>query len=379
MQLTIVIENIITVNKKYFIFKKGLVFKYISLLLIFIWFTDCIEKNNIEQIFNNAVSQDFSGVILIASKGEIIFTGVNGKRDFENNTPLMPSDIFELASVSKQFTAMMVMICKEKGMLNYDDLVEKYLDIPYKGITIRNLLTHTSGLPDYQKVMDENWDKSKVAGNTEIIKYLNKYKPKILFSPGDHYKYSNTGYVLLGSIVEKVTGKDFVEISKKWIFEPLKMENTLIRSNEEKKELKNLAFGHKKDSLDRFVNANKFLSSDYTVWLGNRKGPGRVSSNVFDLLLWDQALFTEKLVSKKTMEEAFSPYILNDKTLSYYGFGWRLNKDSKNKIVTHSGSNPGYKTRIIRLLDKRKTIIILNNNDFLLDELEEKLSTSLSI
>tara|TARA_X000000950_G_scaffold50443_1_gene59345 strand:+ start:4650 stop:5774 length:1125 start_codon:yes stop_codon:yes gene_type:complete len=374
-----VIENIIVVNKKYFIFKKGLVFKYISLLLIFILFTDCNEKNNVEQTFNNAVSQDFSGVILVASEGEIIFTGVNGKRDFEKNIPLKASDIFELASISKQFTAMMVMICNEKGLLNYEDLVEQYLDIPYKGITIRNLLTHTSGLPDYQKIMDENWDKSKVAGNTEILEYLNKYNPEILFPPGEEYKYSNTGYVLLGSIVEKVTGKDFVEMSKKWIFEPLKMENTSIRSNEEKKELDNLALGHKKDSLDRFVNANKFLSSDYTIWLGNRKGPGRVSSNVFDLLSWDQALYTEKLVSKKTMEEAFFPYILNDKTLSYYGFGWRLNKDLKNKIVTHSGSNPGYKTRIVRLLDKRKTIIILSNNDFLLEELEDKLSTSLSI
>ena len=100
---------------------------------------------------------------------------------------------------------------------------------------------------------------------------------------------------------------------------------------------------------------------------------------MFDLLSWDQALYTEKLVSKKTMEEAFFPYILNDKTLSYYGFGWRLNKNLKNKIVTHSGSNPGYKTRIVRLLDKRKTIIILSNNDFLLEELEDKLSTSLSI
>tara|TARA_B100001250_G_C19775176_1_gene779199 strand:- start:675 stop:1742 length:1068 start_codon:yes stop_codon:yes gene_type:complete len=354
-------------------------FKYISLLFIFIGFTACTQDNEIEKIFNNAVSQDFSGVILIASKGEIIYTGVNGKRDFENGIPLLSSDIFELASISKQFTAMMIMICKEKGLLSYDDLVEKYLDIPYKGITIRNLLTHTSGLPDYQEIMDKYWDKSKVAGNIEILEYLNKYEPKILFSPGEEYKYSNTGYVLLGSIVEKVTDKDFVEMSKKWIFEPLKMGSTSIRSNEEKKELNNLAFGHKKDSLDRFVNANKFLSSDYTIWLGNRKGPGRVSSNVFDLLLWDQALYTEKLTSKKTMKEAFSPYSLNSKTLSHYGFGWRLNKDSKNKIVSHSGSNPGYKTRIVRLLDKRKTIIILSNNDFLLDELENKLSTLLSI
>ena len=354
-------------------------FKYISLLFIFIKFTACSSENEIEKIFNTAVSENFSGVVLVASEGEIIFTGVNGKRDYENGIPLLSSDIFELASISKQFTAMMIMICKEKGLLAYDDLVEKYLDVPYKGITIRNLLTHTSGLPDYQKIMDENWDKSKVAGNKEILEYLNEYEPKILFLPGEEYKYSNTGYVLLGSIVEKVTDKDFVEISNNWIFEPLEMKNTSIRSNEEKKELNNLAFGHKKDSLDKFVNANKFLSSDYTVWLGRRKGPGRVSSNVFDLLLWDQALYTEKLISKKTVEEAFSPYLLNDKTPSYYGFGWKLNNDPKNKIVSHSGSNPGYKTRIIRLIDKKKTIIILSNNDFFLDELEKNLSTILSI
>ena len=353
--------------------------KYIVLLLIFIKFTTCTSNKELEEVFNTAVSKNFSGVVLVASEGEIIFTGVNGKRDFKKNIPLKSSDIFELASVSKQFTAMMIMICKEKGLLAYDDLVEKYLDVPYKGITIRNLLTHTSGLPDYQKIMDENWDKSKVAGNKEILEYLKKYKPKILFSPGEEYKYSNTGYVLLGSIVEKVTDKDFVEISKKWIFEPLKMENTSIRSNEEKKELNNLAFGHKKDSTDRFVNANKFLSSDYTVWLGNRKGPGRVSSNVFDLFLWDQALYKEELTSKKTLQEAFTPYTLNKKKLSYYGFGWRLNNDPKNKIVSHSGSNPGYKTRIVRLIDKRKTIIILSNNDFLLDELEQELTTILSI
>ena len=352
--------------------------KYISLLFIFIKFTACSSENKIEKIFNASVSENFSGVVIVASEGEIIFTGVNGKRDFEKNIPLKSSDIFELASISKQFTAMMIMICKERGLLTYDDLVEKYLNIPYNGITIRNLLTHTSGLPDYQILMDQNWDKSKVAGNTEILEYLNKYKPEILFSPGDEYRYSNTGYLLLGSIVEKVTGKDFVEMSKKWIFEPLKMVNTSIRSNVEKRELKNLAFGHKKDSLERFVNANKFLSSDYTVWLGKRKGPGRVSSNVYDLLLWDQSLYTERLISKKTIEEAFSPFLLNDKTLSYYGFGWKLNQDPKYKIVSHSGSNPGYKTRIVRFLDKKKIIIILSNNDFNLDKTEEKLIKALS-
>tara|TARA_B100000575_G_scaffold210699_1_gene171715 strand:+ start:415 stop:1482 length:1068 start_codon:yes stop_codon:yes gene_type:complete len=353
--------------------------KYIFLLLIFIGFTACSKKNNIEQIFNTAVYEDFSGVVLVASEGKVIFSGVNGKRDFENNIPLLESDIFELASISKQFTAMMIMICKERGLLNYDDLVEKYLDIPYKGITIRNLLTHTSGLPDYEIIMDQHWDKSKVAGNSEILDYLNIYNPRMIFAPGEKYEYSNTGYIILGSIVEEVTGEDFVELSNNWIFKPLKMNNTYIRSNEEKRELKNLAFGHKKDSLGRYVNANHFLSSDYTVWLGNRKGPGRVSSNLSDLLLWDQALYTEKLISKKTLDEAFSPYSLKGQALSFYGFGWRLNKDLNNKIVSHSGSNPGYKTRIVRLLDKRKTIIILSNNDFRLNKIQEKLVEALSI
>ena len=136
-------------------------FKYISLLFIFIKFTACSSENEIEKIFNTAVSENFSGVVLVASEGEIIFTGVNGKRDYENGIPLLSSDIFELASISKQFTAMMIMICKEKGLLAYDDLVEKYLDVPYKGITIRNLLTHTSGLPDYQKIIFSNFFKFK--------------------------------------------------------------------------------------------------------------------------------------------------------------------------------------------------------------------------
>ena len=102
-------------------------FKYISLLFIFIKFAACTSSNEIEKIFNTAVSENFSGVILIASEGKVIFNSVNGKRDFENNIPLSSSDIFELASISKQFTAMMIMMCKEKGLLSYDDLVEKYL------------------------------------------------------------------------------------------------------------------------------------------------------------------------------------------------------------------------------------------------------------
>lgn len=321
------------------------------------------QKKMLEEAFERASTDGFSGVVLVAEKGEILFEKATGMRNYEENIPLELDDIFELASVSKQFTAMMIMLCKEKGLLDFDDPVEKYLNIPYKGISIRHLLTHTSGLPDYQAIMDAHWDKSKVAGNPEILDYLRTYAPPKLFEPGEKYQYSNTGYVILGSIVEKATGKDFVELSKEWIFEPLGMKNTSIRSLEEKAKVTNFAAGHLKDENGNYINANRFHSSDYTVWLGNRKGPGRVSSNAQDLLIWDQALYAEKLVSQKTLEEAFQPFRLNDGTRSYYGFGWDIEPKSPfGKMVMHSGDNPGYKTIIVRFIEENKTIIVLNNN-----------------
>ncbi|WP_026967314.1 serine hydrolase domain-containing protein [Algoriphagus terrigena] len=324
----------------------------------------CLGQQRIlESALVQAESNGFSGVVLVASDGEILMEKAMGKRTFEENIPLQTGDIFELASLSKEFTAMVIMICEEKGKLDFDDPVEKYLDIPYKGITIRHLLTHTSGLPDYQEVMDEYWDKTKVAGNPEILEYLRKYAPPKLFEPGEEYQYSNTGYVLLASIAEKATGKDFVALSREWIFKPLDMTSTDIRSLAEKVGVINFAAGHLQDSLENYVNANKFHESDYTVWLGNRKGPGRVSSNVEDLLKWDQALYTKKLVSKETLEQAFSPYVLNDGTRSYYGFGWEVEPKSPfGKMVMHTGDNPGYKTIIVRFIEENKTIIVLNNN-----------------
>src|SRR5688572_17436576 len=328
-----------------------------------------------------AAQKDFSGVVLIAENGKPIYHKAFGYREFANQILLQTRDIFELASVSKQFTAMIIMMLKEKGKLNYDDSVSKFLDIPYKGITIRHLLTHTSGLPDYQDIMDKYWDKSKVAGNPDCIEYLNKYAPPKPFQPGEKYEYSNTGYLLLASIAEKASGKDFIELSRKWIFKKLKMKSTDIRTLGEKKAITNFAIGHiYVEERNKWVRADSFPSSYYTIWLGNRKGPGRISSTAADLLKWDQALYTENLIERSTLQEAFTPMKLNDGTLSNYGFGWSLRTDSAfGKIVSHTGDNPGYKTQIIRYIDKKKTIIVLNNNahgkfDFIIKQLEGMLS-----
>lgn len=308
----------------------------------------------------------FSGVVLVAEKGEPVYYKGFGYRDFIQQKSMQVTDVFELASVSKQFTAMIIMMLQEKGKLNYDDLVEEYLDIPYKGISIRQLLTHTSGLPDYQDIMDKHWDKTKVAGNPDILEYLNKYAPPKLFEPGTGYKYSNTGYVLLASIAEKASGKDFIKLSRKWIFKPLQMKSTNIRSPRQKAKTKNFTVGYLWNAENKeYKRADSDPSSDYTIWLGNRKGPGRVSSTAADLLKWDHALTAGKLVKQTTMNMAYQPMTLKDGKLSYYGFGWMIDAEPKHgKTVRHTGDNPGYRTQIVRYLDEEKTFILLSNNAY---------------
>lgn len=317
------------------------------------------------------LQKDFSGVVAAADKGTLVYYKAFGYRDFATQIPLQRTDIFELASVSKQFTAMIIMMLKEKGKLHYDDLIEKFVSLPYKNITIRHLLTHTGGLPDYQAIMDAHWDKSKIVGNDDCIAYLNKYSPPILFEPGAKYEYSNTGYLLLASIAEKAGGADFITLCRQWIFNPLRMLNTNIRTVQEKAAIPNFAIGHiYVKEKNEYTRADFFPFSNYTIWLGNRKGPGRISSTASDLLKWDRALYKNKLVTQRTLQEAFTPMKLADGSFSLYGFGWMLSSDtSAGKMVYHTGDNPGYKTQIVRFIDKKKTIILLSNNAY--DNIDE--------
>lgn len=308
---------------------------------------------------------DFSGVLLIADSGKVLYHKAFGYNNFDTKEPADTTSISELASVSKQFTGMVIMMLKEENKLNYDDLVEKYIpDLPYKGITIRHLLTHTSGLPDYVAVMDEHWDKSKVAGNAECIEYLIKYSPPKKFEPGRKYEYSNTGYLLLGTIAEKASGIDFVSFVRTRIFVPVKMTNTDIRTQEQKAMLRNMAWGHIwVPEKNAYIRADSMPANDYNIWIGARKGPGRISSCTRDLLKWDQELYKGRLVSDATLSEAFVPMKTTTDSISNYGFGWVLeNNPALGKVVRHSGGNPGIKTHIIRYIDVNRTIIILCNN-----------------
>ena len=308
---------------------------------------------------------DFSGVVLVAEKGKSVYHKAFGFRNFQTRSPMDTTSVFELASVTKPFTSMIIMMMNEEGKLSYDDPVEKFIPgLPYPRITIRHLLNHTSGLPDYQAVMEANWDKSKIADNNDNIAYLKKYHPEKLSEPGEKYAYSNTGYMLLASIAEKASGQDFIEQCRERIFLPLGLTDTDIRTKEEKLIMPNMAWGHiYVPEKQRYIAADSFPAFNYTIWLGNRKGPGRISSTAADLLKWDQALYSDRILKKETFQQAFTKTKLNNGTMSDYGFGWMLRNDTAfGDVVFHDGNNPGYNTILLRYIDVNKTLIVLCNN-----------------
>ncbi|HMJ71222.1 MAG TPA: serine hydrolase domain-containing protein [Cyclobacteriaceae bacterium] len=345
---------------------------YLPFFLVVLVFVSCGEKKKADPYarvgahLDSLVAgvKDFSGVLLVADSGKTIYHKAFGYRNFDTKEPIDTASVFELASVSKQFTSMVIMMLKEEGKLGYDDPLEKYLPIiPYKNITIRHLLTHTSGLPDYQAVMDQHWDKTKVAGNAECIEYLVKYAPAKLFEPGEKYEYSNTGYMLLASVAEKASGIEFISFARARIFAPVEMTTTDIRTQDEKSALRGMAWGHIwVNEKNAYVRADSMIQFNYGIWLGNRKGPGRISSTSSDMLKWDQELYKGTLVSNETLNDAFTPMILNSDSVSNYGFGWTIQDHPLGKVVRHSGSNPGYNTHIVRYTGVNRTIIMLCNN-----------------
>ncbi len=340
----------------------------ISLLLTLVGYAQDKSKQ-LDSLFAQLHSeQKFYGNVLIAENGNITYQKSFGKANRATNTELDAESLFELASVSKQFTAMGIMLLKMQGKLNYEDSLRQFIpELPYHQITIRHLLNHTSGLPDYIGMFVEKWDTTQIATNKDMINLLVKYKPAMLFSPGEKWEYSNTGYALLASIIEKASGMDFGKYLEKNIFKPLNMKRTVVyRRRLEKKLKQNYAYGYVIDkSSKQFVLPDSLADTRTLVYcLDGIVGDGTVNSTTNDLLKWDRALYTEKLISKEMMQEAFSPAPLNNGKTYNYGFGWAIGKiEGIGNILNHSGGWPGYGTFIERHPESDKTIIILRNHE----------------
>ena len=308
-----------------------------------------------------------NGNVLVAEKGKIIYLKSFGIANESTGEKVNENTIFELASCSKQFTAMAIMILKEKGKLRLDDPMSRY--IPklsfYDKITIRNLLNHTGGLPDYLSIMDTVFDKHKIAVNDDIIDIFAGIKPPLEFSPGTKFSYSNTGYAILASIIEIASGESYASFLKKNIFEPLDMQRTFVYNRRlHPQKINNYAFGYIYSKyLAKYLLPDSIEKAKIVYWLDGVVGDGTVNSTVIDLRKWDRALYTGKLISKAGIQMIFSPARLSDGTLTKYGFGWKIEQHADyGKLVRHSGGWPGYKSDIERHIDNDKTIIVLQNH-----------------
>ncbi len=346
---------------------------YIFLLFV-LPFTVFAQKNQSERLDSlfTALHQNkaFNGNVLIADKGNILFEKSFGIANETTGQPLNLQTVFELASVSKQFTAMGIVLLAKQGKLNYDDRMAKYIpELGFYGdITIRQLLHHTAGLPDYMELFEQHWDKTKFAVNQDIVDLMATYKPAVLFQPNEKYEYSNTGYALLGLIIEKASKKPFSKYLKDNLFTPLKMKNTLVyRSRYAPQKIDNYALGYVQDSLGKKVTTDSFGKTFYTYYLDGIVGDGMVNSTLGDLLLWDRALYTDKLVNAADKALIFNAVKTTNGEETNYGFGWAIaQKEKYGKIVNHSGSWAGYITFIERHTDYDKTIILLQNNQTML-------------
>ncbi len=304
----------------------------------------------VDEYMNAAVKFDqFSGAVLIARDGAPIVSRSYGMANYELKVPNTPKTVFETGSVTKQFTAMAIMQLQERGKLNVNDSICKYLeDCPaaWQSVTIRHLLTHTSGIMNYSSLPD--WD-DKIS----LLPYTRAGFVKVFrdipleFVPGEKFKYSNSGYYLLGLIIERASGKSYREFLSENIFVPLGMKSSSY--NDPPALIPNRATGYYWE-LNSFISApNENLALGFAA--------SGIYTTIEDLLLWDKALYTEKLVSRKSLDEIFTPF------LEEYGYGWLIGKKFDRQMISHSGRHNGFKAYIARFPAARVTVIVLSNSD----------------
>lgn len=308
----------------------------------------------------------FNGNVLIASHDTVIYKGSFGLAEIATGRKLNDSSVFELASVSKQFTAMGIVLLERAGKLSYTDSLRHFFpQLPYNNITVEHLLYHTSGLPDYMTLMKEKTERGSITFNEDLIRLLAQYKPPVNFKPGEKWEYSNTGYALLASIIEKVSGKTFGEYLKAKIFKPLGMRHTEVyRRRFENRKVKNYAYGYvKSDSLKNMILPDEHPNyADMVRRLDGIVGDGTVNSTTGDLLKWSLALDKNLLVPASVKERIFRVGKLNDGDITNYAYGWMTDSLSGiGPVVNHGGSWPGYNTWIEKHFSTGKTVILLNN------------------
>ena len=321
----------------------------------------------------------FNGAWLYAEKGEIISKGAYGFRDAENTLPMREDSIFEMASITKMFTATAVMLLVRAGKLSLDDeYVKVFPDYPYPEVTIRHLLTHTSGMPD--DFNTDRWvvpvleNEHRIPPNSEMLRFIRESGEALACAPGEKFRYTDVGYTLLAEAVEKLSGVKFEEFLKKNIFEPAGMKDSGIYHTRRD--------GRPSDRFTRnmVLEGGKYVPSDlssdagYVVGSDGLNGCDYLYTTIFDMLAWDRALREETVLTREEQTVMFTPMKPNNGEPAGadeeedgddgYGFGWCISNDPKLGLtVSHSGGMPGLETWFEHFVDADRALVILNCRD----------------
>lgn len=319
-------------------------------------------KTSIDSLFNSQINENAPGAALLVSYNSEMLIGKGyGLRDVNGKHPITSDTNIRMASISKQFTALCILNLVDKGVLNLNDSLNKYWKYPvFKDITITQLLNHTSGIADYEEYFNKNWDRNKVVENRDILEWLST-NPSPVFEAGKNWEYSNTAYLVLALLVEKVSGKEFSSYAQENVFQKAGMENTTFFNLAKPVEIKERAFCYDKDSLGNWQKIDGFFMNGVL-------GDGAVYTSINDFHKYDNALQKQTIVSEDMHKLIFKPssmalpenayqfnFLNNDK--ERYAVGWFVTK----KIALHTGSWNGTRTIVVKEFERPLTIAIFLN------------------
>jgi CubicO group peptidase (beta-lactamase class C family) len=314
----------------------------------------CLHADEVDRVVQRIMEQyKMPGTALAVMRdGKIVRAQGYGLANVELNVAAKPETIFQSGSMGKQFTATAIMMLVEEGKIGLEDKITKYFPespATWNDITIRRLLTHTSGIKDYtEKDVNYRLDYSEA----DLLKVFQGFP--LDFPPGDKWNYSNTGYVVLGILIHKVTGEFYGDFLQERIFRPLGM--TTTRNISEADIVPNRAAGY------RLVKG-QLKNQEYVSPSLNTTADGALYFTVLDLAKWDTALYTEKLIKRSSLDQMWTPVTLNDGKTYGYGFGWSLGNINGHKIIEHGGAWQGFTTHISRYVDDKLTVVTLTNLD----------------
>lgn len=298
----------------------------------------------------NLSARYFNGGILVAKNGVIVYERYTGFANLRKKDSINANTSFQIASTGKTLTSGAVLKLVQDGKLSLEDPVTKFFpNFPYTGVTVKMLLDHRSGLPNYLNYMESmGWNKKKAATNEDVLNTLINWHPPQAFTPGKHFNYCNTNYVLLALIIEKVTGIPYPQYMKQNFFEPLHMDHTFVKTQADSATV-NYSY-----QVNGALWPPDFSDGPY--------GDKNIYSTPRDLLKWDQALYNQTIIKQPLLDSAFTPYSNEKPGIKNYGLGWHLLMlPNGKKVIFHNGRWHGFNAAFARLTDEHVTIIMTCN------------------